>query len=94
VHDNKINQLNPLHSHMSMTTLIKTISTRILFARFQYTKLGGASYESTDINIFHFAPQNNNALINAARLRDANKYVGLVFFSCVDTRKGVRQIRA
>jgi hypothetical protein len=25
-----------------------------------------------DINVFHFAPQNNNALINAAHLRDAN----------------------
>jgi hypothetical protein len=52
--------------------LIKKISTRILFAHFQYTKLDGASYESTDINVFHFALQNDNALINAACLRDAN----------------------
>ncbi len=72
VPDIKIDQLNPLHSHMSMTHFDKKISTRILFACFQYTKLDGASYESTDINVFHFAPQNNNTLINAAHLCNAN----------------------
>jgi hypothetical protein len=72
VPDNKIDQLNPLHSHMSMTHFDKKISTGILFACFQYTKLDGASYESTDINTFYFAPQNDNTLINAARLRNAN----------------------
>ncbi len=43
VPDNKNDQLNPLHSHMSMTHFDKKNSTGILFASFQYTKLDGAS---------------------------------------------------
>ncbi len=74
VPDNKIDQLNPLHSRMSITYFDKKFSTDILFARFQDTELDGASYESTDINVFHFAPQNNNAPISAACLCDANAW--------------------
>ena len=33
---------------------------------------GAATYESTEINIFHFAPQNDASLVNAACIRDAN----------------------
>jgi hypothetical protein len=44
-----------------------------LNARFQYTDLDGATaYESTEINIFHFGPQSDASLVNAARIRDAN----------------------
>ncbi len=73
VPDNEIDQLNPLYSHMSMTHFDKKFSTGILNARFQYTDLdGAATYESTEINIFHFAPQSDASLVNAARIRDAN----------------------
>jgi hypothetical protein len=74
VPDNKIDQLNPFHSHVSMTHFDKKKSTGILFARFQYTKLDGALYNLTDINVFHFALQNDNALINATHLHDANAW--------------------
>ena len=51
----------------------KKFSTGILNAQFQYTDLdGAATYESTEINIFHFAPQSNASLVNAARICDAN----------------------
>ena len=73
VPDNKIDQLNPLFSHMSMTHFDKKFATGILNARFQYTDLDGATaYESTEINIFHFGPQSDASLVNAARIRDAN----------------------
>jgi len=73
VPDNEIDQLNPLYSHMSMTHFDKKFSTGILNARLQYTDLdGAATYESTEINIFHFVPQSNASLVNAARIRDAN----------------------
>jgi hypothetical protein len=72
VPDKEIDQLNPLHSHMSMAHFDKKFSTGILFARFQYTELDGALYESTDINDFHFAPQNDSALISATCLCDVN----------------------
>ena len=73
VPDNEIDQLNPLYSHMSMTHFDKKFSTGILNARFQYTDLdGAAAYESTEINVFHFGPQSDSSLVNAARIRDAN----------------------
>ena len=73
VPDNDIDQLNPLFSHMSMTHFDKKFATGILNARFQYTDLDGATaYESTEINIFHFGPQSDASLVNAARIRDAN----------------------
>jgi hypothetical protein len=33
---------------------------------------GATAYESTEINIFHFGPQSDASLVNAARIRDAN----------------------
>ena len=72
VPDNEIDQLNPLFSHMSMTHFDKKFATGILNARFQYTDLDGAmAYESTEINIFHFGPQSDASLVNAARIRNA-----------------------
>jgi len=73
VPDNKIDQLNPLFSHMTMTHFDKNFAAGILNAQFQYTDLVGAkAYESTEINIFHFGPQSDASLVNAARIRDAN----------------------
>ena len=73
VPDNEIDQLNPLFLHMSMTHFNKKFATGILNAQFQYTDLDGAmAYESTEINIFHFGPQRNASLVNAARTCDAN----------------------
>jgi hypothetical protein len=34
--------------------------------------LGGNNYESTDINLFHFAPQNDTDLVSRAIQGDAN----------------------
>ena len=73
VPNNEIDQLNPLFSHMSMTHFDKKFATGILNARFQYTDLDGAmAYESTEINIFHFGPQSDASLVNAACIHDAN----------------------
>ena len=33
---------------------------------------GAAAYESTEINVFHFGPQSDVSLVNAARIPDAN----------------------
>jgi len=72
VPDNEIDQLNPLFSHMPMTHFDKKFATGILNAQFQYTNLDGATaYESTEINIFHFGPQSDASLVNAARIRNA-----------------------
>ena len=57
---------------MSMTHFSKHFTTGILNARFQYTPLGGNNYESTDINLFHFAPQKNTELVSKAIRGDAN----------------------
>jgi len=56
-----------------MTHFDKKFATGILNARFQYTDLDGATaYESTEINVFHFGPQSDASLVNAARICDAN----------------------
>jgi len=73
VPDNEIDQLNPPFLHMPMTHFDKKFATGILNARFQYTDLDGATaYESTEINIFHFGPQSDASLLNAARIHDTN----------------------
>ena len=43
----------------------------ILNARFQYTQLGDNNYKSTDINLFHFAPQSDTDLVSKAIQGDA-----------------------
>jgi hypothetical protein len=50
----------------------KHFITGILNARFQYTQLGGNNYESNDINLFHFAPQNDTDFVIKAIQGDAN----------------------
>jgi len=57
---------------MSMLHFSKHFITSILNARFQYTHLGGNNYESTNINLFHFAPQNDTDLVSRAIQGDAN----------------------
>jgi len=70
--ENEVDLLNPLFTYMSMTHFSKHFTTGILNARFQYTPLGGNNYESTDINLFHFAPQNDTKLVSKAIQGDAN----------------------
>jgi len=70
--ENEVDLLNPLFTNMSMTHFSKHFTTGVLNARFQYTSLGGNNYESTDINLFHFAPQNDIELVSKAIQGDAN----------------------
>jgi hypothetical protein len=70
--ENEVDLLNPLYTNMSMLHFSKHFITGILNARFQYTNLGGNNYESTDINLFHFAPQNDSDLVSRAIQGDAN----------------------
>ena len=70
--ENEVDLLNPLFTNMSMTHFSKHFTTGVLNARFQYTPLGGNNYESTDINLFHFAPQNDIDLVSKAIQGDAN----------------------
>jgi len=70
--ENEVDLLNPLFTNMLMTHFSKHFTTGILSARFQYTPLGGNNYESTDINLFHFAPQNDTELVSKAIQGDAN----------------------
>ena len=70
--ENEVDLLNPLYTNMSMLHFSKHFITGILNARFQYTNLGGNNYESTDINLFHFAPQNDRDLVSRAIQGDAN----------------------
>ena len=50
----------------------KNFTTGILNARFQYTHLEGKNYKSTNINLFHAAPQSDTNLVSKAIQGDAN----------------------
>ena len=72
IHENEVDLLNPLFTDMSMTHFSKHFTIGVLNAHFQYTPLGGNNYDSTDINLLHFAPQNDIELVSKAIQGDAN----------------------
>ncbi len=69
--ENEVNLLNPLYTNMYMIHFSKNFTMGILNAHFQYTQLGGNNYESTVINLFHFAPQSDTSLVSKAIQGDA-----------------------
>ena len=69
--ENEVDLLNPLYTNMSRIHFSKNLMTGILNACVQYTQLGGNNYESTDINLFHFAPQSDTDPVSKAIQGDA-----------------------
>ena len=68
---NEVDLLNLRYTNMSMIHFSKNSTAGILIACFQYTQLGGNNYKSTDINLFHFAPQSDTDLVSKAIQGDA-----------------------